>query len=173
MDFRNKKGDVSDGIIILVTIFFLAIAFIAVAFVNDKFAWMIRNTALNETSVAEQIASSVDTITTKTIQQGYVMIFAFLVIGTLLSSFLVRVHPAFFFLYLIFGGFMVILGVVLANTYNAFIHTAALVDIANKQPMITWIMSNCIKLMIGVVALSVVVLLAKPGENSGNGSSIV
>lgn len=172
MNLRNKKGDVSDGIIILVTIFFLAIAFITVAFVNDKFSWIIKNTPLNESSVSSQIADSVDTITTKTIQQGYVMIFAFLCIGTLLSSFLVRVHPGFFFMYLLFAGFMVILGVTLANTYNAFIHVDALVDVAAKQPMITWIMTHVIKIMIGVVALSVVVLLAKPPEGGFGGGSV-
>jgi hypothetical protein len=167
MNLRNKKGDVSDGIIIVVTLFFLAIAFIAVAFINDKFSWVIRNTVLNETSVADQIADSVDLITTKTIQQGYAMIFAFLCIGTLLSSFLVRVHPAFFFMYILFGGFMVILGVVLANAYSAFINNDTLATIASQQTMITWIMTHVVKIMIGVIALSVVVLMAKQPESGG------
>lgn len=166
---RNKKADASDGMIILIMVFFLAVSFIVVAFFNDKLSTIITTTALNQTSVAAQIGTTMDRITTNGIQQGFVMIFAFLVIGTMLSSFLVRVHPGFLFLYILLAGFTVIVGVVLANAYNAVIQNATLNPIAGQQTMITWVMTNIIKIMIATIALSVIVLLAKPPEIGGLG----
>lgn len=172
---KNKKADVSDGIIILITLFFLAVSFVVVAFINDNLSEIISTTELNTTQVATSAAAAMNRMTTNGIQQGFVIIFAFLVIGTLLSSFLVRVHPVFLFLYIIMAGIMVILGVVLANTYNTLINAEAISEIAGQQTQINWIMSHIITIMIATVALSVIILLAKPPEGGfglGGGSPV-
>jgi len=161
----SKRGDVSDGIVILITLFFIAVAFIAVAFINDKFKDVVADTALNESTAASSIVSGLDRITTSGIQNGFVLIFGFLVIGTLVSSFLVRVHPAFIFLYIIFAGFAVILAVVIANAYNTMINATALQSIAAQQGMMNWIMQHIVKIIIGVIGLSMIVLFAKFPDN--------
>ena len=165
--FNGKKADATDGIIILITVFFLAVSFIVVAFINNKLSNTISTTALNQTSVATQVTATMNRITTNGIQQGFVMIFSFLVIGTMLSSFLVRVHPAFMFLYIIMAGLMVLLGAIFANMYNALINNATLGEIALQQTAMNWIMSHIVAIMIATVALSVVILMAKPPESSG------
>ena len=163
---RNKKGDVSDGIVILIILFFLAVSFLVVAFVNGKFYDVVMTTPLNQSSVAPQIGDSINLISTTTIQRGFVMIFAILVIGTLVSSFLVRVHPAWIFLYIFFLAFDVFLAILLANTYNALIETDALAAMAAQQTMTNWIMKNIVKIIIGVIGLSLIVLFAKAPEGS-------
>lgn len=166
---RGKKADASDGIIILVMIFFLAVSFIVAAFVNSKISTIISTTALNQSDSAAKIVQSVDKVTTNGIQQGFVMMFVFMVIGTILSSFLVRVHPAFFFLYLIFAAVTVILGAILGNVYSNFINNATMAEVAAQQPQINWIMSHIVVIMISTIAISVLVLFAKPPEFGGGG----
>lgn len=162
----GKRGDVSDGIIIIVTLFFLAIAFLVAAFVNDKLKDVVETTPLNDTEVASTIIDKMDNITSTSIQRGFVMIFAILVIGTMVSSFLVRVHPAFIFVYILFMGFTVFVSIILANTYDMVIENATLAEIANQQTMTNWIMAHIVKIMIGVVALSVFILFAKIPEDT-------
>jgi hypothetical protein len=159
---RNKKGDVTDGIIFIVIIFFLAVAFIVGAFVNDKFKDIVQSTPLNESTAAQDIIDGLDRITTTGIQRGFVMVFAFLIIAMMMSSFLVRVHPAWLFMYILFLAFAVIITVPMSNAYNTLIEASALADIASQQTMITWIMTNAVKILIGTVCLSIIILFAKP-----------
>lgn len=164
---RNKKADVSDGIILLVTIFFLAVAFIVVAFVNNKLHDVVTTTALNQTEVATTVGEAMNRVTTNGINQGFALIFGFLIIGTMLSAFLVRVHPAFLFLYIIFAGITVFVAVFLANAYSALINNATISGTAVQQTMINWVMAHIIHIMIGTIALSVIILFAKAPEQGG------
>ena len=158
---KNKKGDASDYFIFVILLFFLAVSFVTVAYVNHRFSLAITTTTLNDSSVSAQIVEQYDIMTTETIQNGYIAIFAFLIIGTIASSFLVKIHPIFVFLWIIFGMVGILVSVVLSNAYGMFIQTEILADIATQQPMITWVMQNMVVIMIGTIALSMIILFAK------------
>lgn len=160
----NKKGDVSDGIVLLIIFFFLAVSFTVVLFVNDKLHDVVADTPLNQSAAAADISSAMNTMTTTTVQRGFVLMFAILVIGTMVSAFLVRVHPAWLFLYIFFLAFDVFLAILLANTYNSVITNEALATVASQQTMMNWIMKNIVKIIIGVVGLSMIILFAKAPE---------
>lgn len=161
---KNKRGDVSDGLMIVIVLFFLAVSFVAVAFINDKFIDVIQLTPLNDTTVSSKIVQSMENMTTNGIQQGFTFIFFGLCLGTILSSFLVRVHPGFLVLYIFMAGVTVILGALLGNAYNNFAHTTALENIAGQQTQIGWIMTHIVQIIIGVIGVSVLVLFIKfPG----------
>lgn len=160
----NKKGDVSDGITFIVIVFFLAIGLLIAGFANTKIYNAIHDTALNQSDAAATITTSLDYINTTGIQRGFVFIFAFLIIGMMLSSFLVRVHPAWIFLYILFLAFAVIITIPLANTYQAIIEAPALADYAAKQTMMTFIMQHSVTILIASVILSWIILFAKPLE---------
>lgn len=158
----NRKGDISDGIVFIVVIFFLAVGMIIAAFANDKIHDAIQNTALNQSTASDSILTSLDYITTSGVQRGFTFIFAFLIIGMMLSSFMIRVHPAWLFLYILFAAFSVIITVPLANAYQALIESPALVEIAGQQTMITYIMQHSVKILVASLILSWIILFAKP-----------
>ena len=169
---EKYKGDVTDMIILLISIFFLAIAMIVVAYTNNIMKNVITETTLGNTSVASSITNQMDSITTSGIQKGFVMIFGFLVIGMMLSAFLVRVHPAFLFLYIIFAIVTVFVSVFLANAYAAVVNAEELAAIASQQTMITFVMKNIVKILIGAIALSIVILFAKSPDGAGGGTPV-
>ena len=160
----NKKGDVSDGIVFIIVIFFLAVSFVAVAFVTNEFKNAITDTPLNDTTASSAIVEGLDNLNSTGIQRGFGMVFVFLIIGMMLSSFLVRVHPAWIFLYILFLVFAIIVTVPLANIYNEMISNTALSEIANQQTIINWVMFHSVQILIGSVILSMIILFAKPPE---------
>jgi len=98
--------------------------------------------------------------------------FAILIIGMLLSSFLVRVHPIFIFLYIFTLGIAIFLAVFLTNIYQSIIENSSFVGInTSGGTMITYIMQHSITILIGVWALSVLVLFGKLliGSSVGGG----
>lgn len=163
---KGKKGDVSDGIIFVVIIFFLAVSLVIVAFVNSKFSYIVKNTVLNESAAASDIAAGLDNMTDHSIQRAFVILFAFMIIGMMISSFMVRVHPVWIFLYILFLGIAVILAVPLANIYSEIVNNSVLNEVASKQTAITYVMQHSIQILIGAVALSMIVLFAKIPERS-------
>lgn len=163
---KNKRGDVSDGIIFIVIIFFLAVSFLVGAFVNSKFQSIVQTTVLNQSTASQDIIDGLDRLTTSGIQRGFVMVFAFLIIGMMLSSFLVRVHPAWIFIYILTMGFAILITVPLANAYAALANAEAIRSVAEQQTMITYIMQHSVKILIGALALSMIILFAKPMEGS-------
>ena len=166
MLLRNKKGDVSDGITYIIIIFFLAISLVTAAFIVTKFKDVVQNTPLNQSAASEDIIQGLDNITTTGVNRGFTMIFGVLIIGMMLSSFLVRVHPAWIFLYIIFLIIAVIVTVPMANIYNQFINVDALKSTADQQTQINWVMEHSIKILIGTVCLSLIILFAKIPERS-------
>lgn len=162
--YLARKGDVNDGIVFIVTLFFLAVAFIAAAFINSKFSDIVSDTALNQSSAAPGIVQAIDNLSEHGIQRAFVFLFAFLIIAMMMTSFMVRVHPAWFFLYIIFLGIAVLLSAILSNVYNAMIYDNALSEVAAQQTQINWIMQHSVKIVIGAVALSLIILFAKPPQ---------
>jgi len=167
---RSKKADATDGLMMMITLFFLAVSLLIVGFVNSKISNIISTTdGLNSTTTATSAVTQLDLITSTSIQKGFAILFAFLCIGSLLTSFLVRVHPAFFFIYIITTGVMVILGAILGNVYNTLINNETLIDVASQQTMTNWIMTHIVGIMLAVVAISLIVLFAKvPDETGGS-----
>jgi hypothetical protein len=160
---KGKKADFTDPILIVIILFFLAVSLVTSAFVVTKLKLVIQNTPLNDTEQAADIIASMDTLVNYSTQNAYMFIFAFLVIGTIVSSFMVKVHPVWFFLYILFGGLGVLLAVFLSNTYNAFINAGAILSVAAQQTKINYVMQHSVEIMIGVVALGAIVMFSRGG----------
>jgi len=158
---RNKRGDVSDIITFIIIVFFLAVSFLVVTFANDKISDTIKESALNDTADAETFTSSIDRMTTTSVQRGFVAIFAFLIIGMMASSFLVKIHPVFLFMYIIFLAIAMFVCVPLANTYEILMNANAITGVASQQTMINWIMEHFVIITLGTGALSMIFALAK------------
>lgn len=170
---KDKKGDASETLMVLLIIVFLAISFIVVLFVNTKIQTIISDTeGLNSTTAAPSIISGLNEINLVTVQRGFIIFFAFLVIGVIISSFLIKIHPVFIFLYIITLAMTLFVAVFLSNIYDTMISNEQLATIATNQTMINWVMEHIVMIMLGVGALSMIVIFSKvftapSGDNFG------
>lgn len=158
---KNKKGDASNYITFVIIVFFLAVSLLITAFMNDQIYEAINTTELNDTSVSPNVLTQLDLMTTSTIQNGFVAIFAFLIIGMMVSSFMVRIHPIWLFIYIIFLAITLFTAMPLANAYQLLMNNEALSSVADQQNMINWIMENLVMITLGAGALSLIVTFAK------------
>lgn len=168
----NKKGDATDIILFIVIIFFLAVSFVVVLYANDKIKTIISTTVLNESAAAEDIINGLDNINTTVTQRGFVLMFALFIVGMMISSFLVRVHPIFLFLYIFTLGLSIITAVYLSNLYAAIVANNQLAELASNYEMITWIMQHSVQILVAVGALSMIVTFAKLSVPSVGGDGL-
>lgn len=173
---RDKKGDVTDVIVFMLIAVFLAISFIVVLLMNDKIKDVIEDTALNDTSASESILDSFDNINSTVVQRGYILFMAILLIGVIVSSFLVRIHPGFLFLYILILGFAIFIAVFAANMYSDLVEVEEIAEIADDQPMITYVMEHLVLITLAVGALSMIIVFSKifstPGSMQAGGGDL-
>jgi small-conductance mechanosensitive channel len=106
---------------------------------------------------------------------GFLMLYGAMVLGVLISSFMVRVHPVFLVLYIIMLTVSIVLAVFLGNAYSFISQNYPFNDIngqtlAQSQPMIDVLMRNIVRITLAVGALSMIVVFAKvfgPGDSGG------
>jgi len=166
---QRKKSDPTDIVLLLVILFFLAVSFVVVGYANSKIKEVIDTTALNESDAYPSITASFKTINELTVQRGFVLFFGLLIIGILVSSFLIKVHPAFIFIYIFTLAMAIFTAVYLANAYEMVVSNTQLATLAANYAMMTWTMQNVVMILLGTGALSMVIIFSKVfgggGEN--------
>jgi hypothetical protein len=167
----RRKGDPTDILLLSIMLFFLAISLAIVLFANIQLQEIISTTVLNETTAYSSINESFTNINHFVAQRAFTMFFAFLVIGILVSSFLIRVHPVFLFIYIITLVVTLFVTIYLANTYAMVVANPQLAEIAEHFAMTTFLMQHSIKILLGVGALSMIIVFGKisGGINGGVG----
>ena len=167
----RKKGDPTDVLLFLVIIFFIAISFVVVIFTNTKIHEIISTTALNQSDAYASIDASFTNINDFIIQRGFTLFFAVLIIGILVSSFLVRVHPVFIFIYIMTLIASILTAVYLANAYAMVVANGQLAVLADKFGTITWVMKHITKILLAVGAMSMIIIFGKIGGGDTTGSN--
>jgi len=165
----RRKNDPTDIILLTIMLFFLAISIAVTIFVNTQVDKVNSETALNQSPASDSIISSFRNINQFVTQRAFTMFFAFLVIGILISSFLVRVHPVFIFIYIITLGVAILVTVYLANTYAMVVANPQLAEIADHFAMTTFLMQHSVKIMLAVGALSMIIIFGKIAGSSEGG----
>ena len=165
----RKKGDPTDMILLLVMVFFLVVSFAVALYANGKVHEIISTTVLNESAAYSSIDSAFTTINEFTVQRGFLLFFGILIIGILVSSFMVRVHPVFLFIYIITLIVAIFVAIYLGNAYELVVSNGQLATIAENYAMMTWVMEHITLTLLGVGALSMIIIFGKVG---GGGSSV-
>jgi len=168
---RKRKGDPTDILLFLIIVFFIAISLVVTLYANSKIAEIIDTTVLNESEAYSSIHDSFKTINEYTAQRAFTLFFGILIIGIIVSSFLVRVHPVFIFIYIIVLGVTILTSVYLANSYAMMVANEQLATIAENYSMMTFIMQNIVKILLGVGALSMIIIFGKIGGGDATGSN--
>ncbi|KKL96633.1 hypothetical protein LCGC14_1842580, partial [marine sediment metagenome] len=90
---KNKKADVTDMPIFLLMLFILGVGIFIFVFVIDEISDGLRTANLNNTSEGANAINQLENLGTIQLQRGFMLFFMGLIAGTMISAFLIRVHP--------------------------------------------------------------------------------
>lgn len=158
---KPKKGELTDMMIFLITIFTLAVGLFTFTFIIPAITSGLRLAGLNSTTEASNAIDQMDTIGTSTINNGFMMLFVGLILSVMITSFLVRTHPIFLFLYIFFLAITLLLSFYLGNAYNTIITTPIFANTVQNASFITLVMSHIAEICLAVGALSMIIVFAK------------
>ena len=169
---KNKKADILDMLVYMVVIFILAIGFFIFAFVVPEITDGLRNAGLNGSAEGLNAIETLNDFGTITIQRGFFLLFIGLAIGVMISSFFIRTHVIWFFLYILFLGLTVFIGSYLGNAYETMVENPIFAERLADQTLINIVMNNMIVVLIGIGALSLIIIFGKFVFASPGGQAI-
>ncbi len=158
---KNKRGDVTDMLIFLILIFVFAMILFIFTFVISEISDGLRTSGLNNTNEGSDAIDQLDSLGSKGIQRGFFLLFIGFIISTLLTSFLVRTHPIFMFLYIFVLGITIFIGTFLGNAYNALVTNPIFSEQLISQTLFILVMDNIITILVAVGALSMIIVFSK------------
>lgn len=159
--FYSKKGDLPDMLIFVITLFIFAIGLFIFAFIIPEIADGLSGAGMNESSQGKTAIDNVTEMGVNGMQRGFFLLFVGLIMGIMISSFLVRTHPIFLFLYILFLGLTLFISTFLGNAFEQVISTDALAGTVASQGYITIVMQNLLLITLVVGALSMIIIFAK------------
>lgn len=159
MKNKNKRGDVTDIMVLVIVLFVLAIGFFIISYTIPYITNGLRLAHLDNTPEGANAINQLDFFGTHGIQAGFFWLFIGLSIATLISAFYVNTHPIWLFMYIIFLIISVIIGAYLANAYQSM--TALDTFQGWSQYYMTAVMQNIVYIIIGVAALSFIIIFTK------------
>lgn len=161
----GKKANPIDVIFFTIKMLVMAIALILVGFFMLQFGDRLEPTILNETETGSKAISFIQDVGGNRMPTYFVTLFAFDIIGIIVTSFLITLSPVFFILYIIFVGFAVILAVFSENFYGRMAESDILASYIADQGMINFIMTHATTIILVVGAISAIIIMAKvPGS---------
>lgn len=167
---KERKGDLPDMVIFLITIFILAIGLFIFAFITPTITDALADSGLNDSTEGGQAIQRVSEIGTVTIQRGFFFLFIGLAISVMITSFLSRTHPIFLFLYILFLAVTILLGTYLGNAYQQLIENPIFADTLASQTLINLVMDNLLIITLAIGALSFVIVFSKFKSGGGVGA---
>ena len=158
---KGKKGDITDIMVFLITIFILAIGLFILAYIVPQISDGLDTAGMNSSTEGANAIDRMSDIGTVTIQRGFFLLFMGLIASMMITSFFARTHPIFLFLYVLVLGLTVFLAVYLGNAYQQLVATPIFVETLSTQGLINIVMNNILTIILAVGALSMVIVFAK------------
>lgn len=168
----KRKGDPTDILLLLIMLFFLTVTIVVALYTNGKISNIISDTVLNQSSAYETINGTFTQLNEYGVQRAFTIFFGLLIIGILVSSFLVRVHPVFIFIYIFLLGISIFVSIYLANTYELIVSNPQFAEFAANYEVMTWIMSHIATILLATGALSMLIIFGKIGQGGLESSQI-
>jgi hypothetical protein len=158
---KSKKGDLTDGFIFLITIFVFAIGLFIMAFIVPQVANGLKTAGMNNTSEGTNAINQMSIIGTSTMNNGFMILFVGLIMSIMITSFMVRTHPIFLFLYIFFLVITLLVSFYIGNAYHQFADNPLFADTLNNTGFITLVMNHIAEISLAVGALSIIIVFAK------------
>lgn len=169
---EEKKGDLPDMLVWLISIFVLAIGIFIFAFITPTITNALSDAGLNSSTEGTAAIESVSDIGTVTLQRGFFFLFIGLSISVMITSFLSRTHPIFLFLYILFLAVTITLGTYLGNAYQQLVDIPIFAETLASQTLINLVMDNLLIITLAIGALSMIIVFSKfksGGDSGGAG----
>ena len=157
---KQKKGELTDMLIFVITLFILATGFFIIMFVIPSITDGLRTAGLNNSIEGTNAIQSLDNFN-DIINNGFMLLSVGLVISMMITSFLVRTHPIFLFLYIFFLIVGLLLAVYLGNAYNAIENNPIFSTALSQATFLHWWMNYIFEITLAVGALSMIIVFAK------------
>jgi len=167
---KSKRGDLPDMMIFVITIFVFAIGLLVMAFVIPSITDGLEGAGLNASTEGGAAIDQLADLGTNGLQKGFFLLSVGLIMSTMITSFLTRVHPIFLFMYIFFLGLSVFIGGYLGNAFEQIATSPVLASTLGGQGLISVWMQNIVLITLVVGALSMIIIFAKFstfGSNSG------
>lgn len=167
---KEKKGSLPDTLFFVIKLVVMAVAFILLGFFWSQFGDRLDSSPINATATGGKAVDFIQDVGYNRMPTYFVTLFAFDLIGVIVTSFAITLSPVFFILYIIFGAFAILLGVFSEVFYARLAESSILAEYIATQGMINFIMNHAITISLIVVALSAIIIMSKiPG--GGNSTS--
>ena len=164
---KQKKGELTDTLILLITLFILAIGLFILMYIIPAITGGLRTAGLNNSVAGSNAITSMDGLG-NIINNGFLILFVGLVISMFITSFMVRTHPIFLFLYIIFLAITILLSFYLGNAYYQLVQNPTFSSMVNTATFSNWIFGHIAEIMVAVGALSMIIVFAKFSSSGGN-----
>lgn len=163
----NKRGDVTDMLVLVIVLFILAIGLFIFAFIVPEIADGLNDAGMNSSSEGASAITSMGNFGTVTIQRGFLLLFMGLIASTMITSFFARTHPIFLFLYIFILALSIFIAVYLGDAYQQMISTPIFVDTVASQGLISLIMNHILTITLAVGVLSMIIVFSKFSTGGG------
>jgi hypothetical protein len=157
---KQKKGELTDIMIYLITLFVLGAGFIVIIFVIPSITGGLRTAGMNSSVTGSNAIDSLEGMT-GIINYGFLFIFIGLIISMMITSFMVRTHPIFLFLYIFFLAITILLSFYLGNAYEQISANPAFATALSHGTFITLVMSHIAAITLLTGALSMIIVFSK------------
>ena len=164
----NKRGELSDLIVWVITIFIFAVGLFILAYITPQIIGGLKTAGLNSSSEAAQAIENTQATLGFTINSGFLILFSGFIISMFISAFLVRTHPIFLFLYIFFLVVSLVLALYMGNAYYDLQTNPLFADSLDNSSFINTIMNYIVEITLAVGALSLIIMFSKFSTYGGS-----
>jgi hypothetical protein len=166
-DLKQKKGDLSDTLIFVIAAFIFGIGMFVLIYAIPQISGGLRLAGLNNSIETTNAINAIDGFNT-TINYGTFFVFVGLLISIFITSFLVRSHPIFMIMYILFMPASIILAVYLGNAYNNLTTISAFSSIYSQANLINLFFEHLVKITLVANILSMIIVFSKFSSGGAN-----
>lgn len=165
------KGAISDSFILLIILFVFIIVAMASLTLTAKFNEKFKLTAGINDTIAPNLTQSIQTKGFGTLDN----MIPFLVVGAnvmmLVFSFMVRTHPIFAIVVILFLLIMLVITAGFVNAYQSFASNVNIQDASNSMPFTKLVMDNLMLIQLLFGALDIIILFSSLSGGGGDQNS--
>ena len=162
---RNKRGDFTGLLYLIVSISIFAIFLLIVGYI----APLISNGLVSKIGISAEINYSLGATTyvaQHTLPTLWMIMFGGLLLGLFATSFFIRTHPIFVPIFGLLLIVAILIAVPLSNAYEELSANAILSGAAAEQSLVGFLMVNLPLTTLIIGLLTLIITFAKPGDDT-------
>ena len=169
---KGKKGAIEDIILIIVTMFTLAIVMLVGIWLSNTFNSSIAPTFYNMSNISTVGFTSVNNIANNMFNYMYLAVFFVFVILLVISAFMTPTHPIFFAFSIILFIVLMIASVVLSNVYESITAVPAFSAAAAHLAIPNFLIGHLPLITAVIGVLLAIIIYSRSGFGAGGEAAV-